>query len=566
MNTNNNKNDSSININNNDSDDSLALDNLNLMNTDDSNSPDYQNDGINMDDQPQNDQVYDPNLFIDDDDDEDIDDDETEDDGSSNGADNKRNDEDEGLFADEEDDDDDFREGSADGIGVSSFGRNPKHRLSVTRRKNKVNRNKQNQYESKNYDDDSDDSLFNTRRKQYNNKYGGNDAIKFVKTPFGRVGIVYETSVKEPSKSDEQIPSNGDKLDDTQRTDTTANNHKVSGPKITPVLTADGKVALLYRGATNSDSNNNKYEPIKNYTNYEFPQRKLTNLTAITDVLHQNRTNDDLYLDSVVSSQTPITTESPSSTTSDVFYESNENSDNDGYHIPDDNGSQLNVNKPLSEVLGIKKNQFTKFRIPESEQTSSEQNFVEQKVPKNQLFNGNGDGERTNYDDVQQPLDTTSDIYRTIFRNEEEKQLPLSTTVSQPLANEPDIINDILSRTEIVNLAIIPAFEGDIDFSLYEHNQLPSDDSDMAMTGDGYHADERSHDESHHRNHHHHHRHHKFGTDRSEFLNPNNMEDLSKLHCAMQIIVAGAALVTVFGFLGAYIKTRFCNDSTLCHW
>uniref|UniRef100_W8AXZ2 Forkhead box protein O n=1 Tax=Ceratitis capitata TaxID=7213 RepID=W8AXZ2_CERCA len=62
-----------------------------------------------------------------------------------------------------------------------------------------------------------------------------------------------------------------------------------SHPKITPVLTPDGKVALLYRG----DSENSKYEPIRNLT-HKFNNNNNNNNSNVLELPTAAQTQTNL--------------------------------------------------------------------------------------------------------------------------------------------------------------------------------------------------------------------------------------------------------------------------------
>ncbi|XP_059622228.1 uncharacterized protein LOC132265539 [Phlebotomus argentipes] len=274
-----------------------------------------------------------------------------------------------------------------------------------------------------------------------------NNAIKFLQTPHGKVGILYQTDNRRESTDELQED---------------ANRQEKPAGRITPVLTPDGKVALLYRGASETI----KYEPLLNVTSkFAQPDNKW---------MPEEATQSN----SVVDSATEVTTEATEA--------SEEDNDEENFILP-------SINRPLSEVLGIKKNQFTQFRITEATTP----------MPRSAVT-------------FRKAVLTTKATYDYDYEAAED-----DTTVGA--SNEID--PEILSKTEVVNLAIIPSFSNDIE-QYARHDR-----------------------EKHYRS-----------------FRRNRAEELSGIHCAMQAMVAAAALACFFGMLGAYFKTRILDQITIMHW
>ncbi|GAB0095463.1 hypothetical protein DMENIID0001_108540 [Sergentomyia squamirostris] len=327
------------------------------------------------------------------------------------------------------------------------------------------------QMQGKSYDDDDDDddddeeenedsegsasgdfrneddrTVFNTYRR-------ANNAIKFMETPHGKVGILYDT----------------DQRRNTEELQEDANREEKPRGKITPVLTPDGKVALLYRGAA-SETAINKYEPLTNVSDNKWPQ--------VGETTSQSN--------AIITTDVKTTTPMPPAEILDEYDDEDEDNDEENFILP-------SINRPLSEVLGIKKNQFTQFRITEATT----------------------------------PMPRSAVTF---------KKAVLTTTPPQDYdyGSENDVreSNEIdpeidLSKTEVVNLAIIPSFAHDIDqYGLERHDREKH-----------YHGHRR-----------------------------NRAGELSGIHCAMQAMVAAAALACFFGMIGAYFKTRILDQITLIHW
>lgn len=354
-----------------------------------------------------------------------------------------------------------------------------------------------NNNDKKSNDDNDDEShLFSLRRKNAS-KLGSNDAIKIISTPHGKVGIVYQSNDGNDDLSKKRANESIDK-----------------SRKITPVLTPDGKVALLYRGASGGST---KYEPIQNLTNNDFMTKFQDNKTSSTTNFDDEETTEQQQPITVV----PDTTTTTISTTTIRFGNLHDPSEEENSILP-------NINRPLSEVLGIKKNQFTQFRITDRSPTATP-SLSDHKIDMSSTTS-NQIPELSNYDYDYGVGEVENDV---LFGESNKEVVTESHHVEDTI--QPTTISDVLAKTEVINLAIIPAFDSDLQ--LIQQQELEQQQLQHS---------------NHHRKHHRHrHRH---------------MQDLTAIHCAMQAMVAIAAMATIFGMLGAYFKTRILDQITIMHW
>lgn len=414
-------------------------------------------------------------------------------------------------------------------------------------------------------DSKSSSSSFSSRRKTAT-KLGLNDAIKFIDTPHGKAGFVYQAPAV-PAFADGDAKAKGSKaggavdvFDDDDDDEAggfarrktvpgiAASGHEAPKQRITPVLTADGKVALLYRGASDSGSTG-KYEPIRNLTSYEEPAAS-TDAPATTVVEYTT-----LTLQTSTTSTTSTTTVHTTTTT--ATFVGGRLAAIGGGDNTEENAILPNINRPLSEVLGIKKNQFTQFRIADHGQPGVP-------APPPQLPPMDFGGYRQHA--VEEPLNRLPD--ETVMRSESHR--PASngdqqhSQIAAPPALRPSYddgdqddpdnndldpnYTDALSKTEVVNLAIIPAFDSDLLAIQEQEDRRAAAEAAENGYGGEYGGQQRTH-----------YRHRTTQTRRKA-------EDLSAIHCAMQAMVAIAALATVFGMLGAYFKTRVLDQLQLQHW
>lgn len=444
------------------------------------------------------------------------------------------NDEDDDDNLDDDDDDDDADEPRREGSG------------------NFANDDDDNEDDDDDDGDNSNDNFFSSKRKS-NSRYfrkNTNDAIKIISTPLGKVGIVYQQTPPEQSKSDDSSSSSK-----TQFTDFDAlspadpNTHRRASlhPKITPVLTADGRVALLYRG----DSENTKYEPILNLT-HKF--NLYDNKTSAATIAPSSESDDDDDDDNSNEDDDRSNHDSGGAGEIDAGLDNdNDNEENSSDEnsvteqaaptpppppavlaIDRSNSVLPMINRPLSEVLGIKKNQFRQFRVKDSPTTTSTESpfglhFLTKKV---NLANYQSKSRNHDFDFSQ---DTTMLDERKRIHNQ--PQYPVASETQSDNNNAPDhtdassiATQDILSKTEVVNLAIIPHFDEE-----FERQQRFRD-----------HEIRRHHRQRHRHKH--------------------TQQDLSSIHCIMQATMGIAAISTVFGMLGTFFKQRVLDQIRLMHW
>lgn len=338
--------------------------------------------------------------------------------------------------------------------------------------------------------EDEDDFIFSSHRNHYRRK---NDAIKIVSTPHGKVGIVYQAKTTDELQKDH---------------DTKQSISSESQQKVTAVRTADGKVALLYRGAVSSDNNFNstKYEPIKNLNNsLIINNNSRENKTEFIKIIKELNHDDQVINveEIITTTESNIIDETTNHVQNKILKKDNE----------EENSILPNIDRPLSEVLGIKKNQFTSFRITDST-TTIVTNKPDQTTIKTK-------SEISNYE-YEDGLDEQD------YDDDDNLEIIKETTTIEIDDESSTTIDDISTKSELINLAIIPSFDNNDVYDISQKNK-----------------------------------HHGGGHYRKR--NRQN-DDLSGIHCAMQAMVAVAAMATVFGILGAYFKTRILDQITIMHW
>lgn len=373
---------------------------------------------------------------------------------------------------------------------------------------------------------------------------------------------------------------------------------KLLQKQITPVLTADGKVALLYRGGQDT-STPHKTEVGKNLT--DFTQSVNSQESVINGKMNYNivtenepKLPDGIPLEAIANqtdkvigtknmeklavivaaetttttTRTKLTTFAPVANTERPVLRLFKSSENASRNTNEEENSILpNINRPPSEVLGIKKNQFTQFRITDmiatATPTLTNQDVTEKtpvafgnEVPKS-IDSLNNEHDSHGHDGIGgggfgSNIDYDYNANREIGHNGPNHLATPSVDFAATSHGFDDstTISDALSKAEVVNLAIIPAFEGDLHrFHEQQQNDVSNDNNpyfnmmDRDESGNDVAVAGKQHK----------HRHHK-------------MQDLSALHCAMQALVAIAALLTVFGMLGAYFKQRILDQLTIMHW
>lgn len=502
--------------------------------------------------------------------------------------------------------------------------------------------------------DDFDRHPYQSRDSKSDSKSDSKDAIKIISTPLGKVSIIYQsntnnssTAVNANSDSKSKIFDNsnqnnmnkfknfynhninvGVKPNATNPLRTVKNrehhrhNHhhyhqqssipvangadgskgrnnqmndktKLLQKQITPVLTADGKVALLYRGAQDTP-NQHKIEVGKNLTDFAPSinvQESVINGKTNYNVVNENGPKiPDASIDSTIANQTEklgiknmeklavivasetttttirtkLTTLAPVANTERPVLKLFKSDENTSRNTNEEENSILpNINRPPSEVLGIKKNQFTQFRITDMTATATPTLTSQEITEKTPISYGNEIPKAVDaFDNANEHDSRGQDTFNpNIDYDYNGNRESVFNNVPNHLATPPDIgehshgfddsttISDVLSKAEVVNLAIIPAFEGDLHkFHEQQQNDVSNDNNPYFNMVDREESGTEAVAGKQHK-----HRHHK-------------IKDLSALHCAMQALVAIAALATVLGMLGAYFKQRILDQLTILHW
>ena len=400
--------------------------------------------------------------------------------------------------------------------------------------------------------DDSDEIIGSSSSSR--NKYRKNDSIKIISTPNGKVGIVYQSQPKVEEDKTKLLKN---------ESNTVATQVQ---QKIQPVLTADGKVALLYRGAsTNQETFKNKYEPLQNKTiltqlidnNVNNSSINHNNITNINNSIYNNSLNN-VILEITTTTESDLVDNEDDYSEYDLPNNNNQNNkqiitstitstrmnfvkDVQGVHANElpvsttmtptshttlsstlttttqkQQENLLLINRPLSEVLGIKN------RIPNIETSTNRMKVENHNNLLSSLLNNNNNNHRHNMRNRNYDYESEDSLYNS--NNNNAPRPTLSNNVldnvdvesnSKSMTTLYDDIDDDNNVPEVINLAIIPAFEHEIE---------------------------------------------------EKYLRPNydnryrNMAYLPTIHCAMQVMVGVAAIGTFFGVLGAYFKTRILDQ------
>lgn len=405
------------------------------------------------------------------------------------------------------------------------------------------NNNNNNQNDGTSFDENNPInviSAFNRTSKIYN-KLRKNDAVKVIDTPSGRAGFVYQSSSSNNNNQDfpmgpsiKESNSNWeDSYSQNQFVNRNANDVKLmpddtSHKKIMPVLTSDGKIALVVRGDTSryfDESQNNgsgnsvsskKYEPITNLTSIitALNSNNDNNINKQNDSIsvdsptlqEQNRlinrldeffasvTNKVKHIEEVVEhelgieveegdedDEMPMTT-TTTTTTTEAPYDEDDHKKN-----------LLQINRPLSEVLGLPKK--THYHHPNDPMhTTAETPFMR----------------------------PTTEIRRINTSHKTSTQIEsILTTTAQPDEFDHE-------SPEVINIAVIPGFDSEMEERLFGKDKENSN------------------------------------------RNLNEVSEtsgaISSIHCAMQAMVAIACACTVFGVLGAYYKIEIVNQVRVFYW
>lgn len=445
---------------------------------------------------------------------------------------------------------------------------NKKNQRKGNRRQNNNsnrNRNSNTQRDSTSSFDDNNPinviSAFNRTGKIYN-KLRKNDAVKVIDTPSGRAGFVYQSGNTASSNNNQQMspsikessPNWEDSFSQSsQFANRNANDVKLVPPdesnasnkKILPVLTADGKIALVVRGDTSrqifDESQNNgsgnsvntkKYEPITNLTSI------ITALNSNTDNNNNHKLNDSINLNADGNSELKAIQEQNrlinrldeffASVTNKIKHVEEEIEHKLGIEVEeaDDNGDQVEgfdamttstttesfigfdnddenrresllINRPLSEVLGLPKK--THYHHPHDPFNPSPD-----MPPTTKLHPENGRRINT--------------VQRTSTTLETQ---PTTTTTDSSQAEEFD-----LESPEKINIAVIPRFDTELEERLFgkKNNREMSNEI------------------------------------------PDTSGAISSIHCAMQVMVAVACACTVLGVLMSYYRIPLANQFRGIYW
>ena len=440
------------------------------------------------------------------------------------------------------------------------------------------NRNSNNQNDGTSFDDNNPInviSAFNRTGKIYN-KLRKNDAVKVIDTPSGRAGFVYQSGTSSSSSSNannnQDSPmstsikeSNSNNWDDpysqNQFVNRNANDVKLipsddtSNKKILPVLTSDGKIALVVRGDTSryfDESQNNGSGNSINSKKYE----PITNLTSIITALNSNNDNNNFnkHNDSINVSDANIDLKSIqeqnrlinrldeffASVTNKVKHieeelehklgidleddgsnDKNENSDDESFQIDPmttttttmepfideedkDRKDLLLINRPLSEVLGLPKK--THYHHPHDPMHTTPT-----EVPYHRASNEN---RRTNT------------VHKTSSTHRSESSTAITTTTTTT-TEEFD-----LESPEKINIAVIPRFDSELEERLFGKSR---DNLNRNVN------------------------------ERTNEI-PDTSGAISSIHCAMQVMIAIACACTIFGVLGAYYRIHIVNQIRIIYW
>lgn len=450
---------------------------------------------------------------------------------------------------------------------------------SQQRNRNRNNNNNNNsQNDGASFDDNNPInviSAFNRTGKIYN-KLRKNDAVKVIDTPAGRAGFVYQSSSNSAASSSS---SNSNSQDSPMSTATkessnwedpysqnqfvnrNANDVKLipsddtSNKKILPVLTADGKIALVVRGDTSryfDESQNNgsgnsintkKYEPITNLTSI------ITALNSNNDNNNLNKHNDSINVSDGNTELKSIQEQNRLINRLDEFFASVTNkvkhieeeleeklgidldddgsddqvrveeTEEDSFHVDpvtstttttegpfgvdEDKKDLLLINRPLSEVLGLPKK--THYHHPHDPMHTT---------PTEAPFRPFNENRRTH-----------STIHRTSSTHRNEVSTTLTTTVTTT-TEEFDV-----ESPEKINIAVIPSFDSELEERLFGKNR---DTTNRNLN------------------------------EINEI--PNSSGAISSIHSAMHLMIAIACACTIFGVLGAYYRNDIANQIRIIHW
>lgn len=353
--------------------------------------------------------------------------------------------------------------------------------------------------------------VFN-RTNKINNKLRKNDAVKIITTPNGKVGIVYQST---KNKNNEDFIANYDpkpisedqqQQQQPQFVNRNANDVRFNTEenRATPVLTSDGKVALLYRGGGESGRRSNtsfsgnlgsfkKYEPITNLSSI------LTSLNG-----HDNKINNSISLGEKIVTEAKdafiekldefmVSVEKKVKHIEEVIEHREQVNETPVQEDVDllKQQSMLMNNRPLSEVLGIKKKTYF-YHHPHSSTDASTPNH-------------------------QEPITRRTTVHR---NSQHFEQMPTMDT--NAIFEEFDTDN-----SGVINVAIIPGFDRELEEKLFGKS-----------------------------------RHNK----EAEDAKSNAEEDETLMHCAMQLMLVISCIFVFFGLVGAFYKVHIVNQIRIMYW
>lgn len=423
------------------------------------------------------------------------------------------------------------------------------------RQNNQRNRNRHrsnnnnNQNDGTSFDDNPINviSAFNRTNKIYN-KLRKNDAVKVIDTPSGRAGFVYQSSssnqdfpmgpsVKESNTNWE------DSYSQNQFVNRNANDVKLipddtSNKKIMPVLTSDGKIALVVRGdtsryfdegQTNGSGNSvssKKYEPITNLTSI------ITALNSNNDNNINNKQNSSISVDAGLEQIKTLQEENRLINRLDDFFASVTNKVK---HIEEVVEHELGIDVEEEPEEEFDEDGVQVSATTATTTTTTEAYFDEDHHKKNLLQINRplsevlGLPKKTHYHHPQDPLHTTSELPLTrstteLRRINTERKTP---TMSGLTTTTPTEEFDHESP-EVINIAVIPGFDSEMEERLFGKD--------------------------------------KDNTNRNLNEVSETSGAISSIHCAMQAMVAVACAFTVFGVLGAYYKVEIVNQVRVIYW
>lgn len=400
-------------------------------------------------------------------------------------------------------------------------------------------------------------SAFNRTGKIYN-KLRKNDAVKVIDTPSGRAGFVYQsgnTASTNQQSSPSIKESNPNWEDSFSQSSSFANRNandvklippdetNTSNKKILPVLTADGKIALVVRGDTSrqifDESQNNgsgnsvntkKYEPITNLTSI------ITALNSNTDNNNNNhKVNDSIKISETDTELKVIQEQNRLINRLDEFFASVTNKIK---HVEEEIEHKLGIDvEEADDTLEDTLESFDGISVTTTTTTVEPFNIFdgEDENRKNLLLINRplsevlGLPKKTHYHHPHEfgpeitklhPESPTRPRINKVHKTSTTLESTTTTTDSSQ-AEEFD-----LESPEKINIAVIPRFDSELEERLFGKKN----DRDMS----------------------------------NEI--PDKSGAISSIHCAMQVMVAVACACTVLGVLLSYYRIPLANQFRGIYW